>query len=123
MTLADSNLLIYAIQPQYARLRTWFSETLPAVSVISRVEVLGWHRLSAAERDVFDVLFASLEIVQPTPATFESAIRLKQARKMTLGDALIAATALEHGLTLATRNGDDFRHVDGLALFDPLASG
>lgn len=92
------------------------------MSIISRVEVLGWHRLADAERSAFEALFRLLDIVHPTSATFETAIRLRQTRKMTLGDALIAATALERGLTLATRSVDDFRHVAGLALFDPLAN-
>ena len=34
-------------------------------------------------------------------------------------DALIAATALIHGLTVATRNGADFRPT-GVALVDPF---
>lgn len=118
--LADSNLLIYAIQPQHASLRAWLVETLPAVSIISQVEVLGWHRLSDAERAAFEPLFSTLDILLPTLSTFEIAIGLKQVRRMTLGDALIAATALEHGLTLATRNTADFRHIDGLALLDPM---
>ena len=35
-------------------------------------------------------------------------------------DALIAATALVHGLGVATRNGDDFKR-SGVALIDPWA--
>lgn len=42
---------------------------------------------------------------------------------MGLGDALIAATALVHGLTLVTRNVKDFRRIDGLDLLDPSAIG
>ncbi|MBO0904384.1 type II toxin-antitoxin system VapC family toxin [Jiella sp. MQZ13P-4] len=38
-----------------------------------------------------------------------------------LADALIAATALVHGLTLVTRNVKDFRKIDGLRLLDPWA--
>lgn len=37
-----------------------------------------------------------------------------------LGDSLIAATALEHHLTLATANVDDFLWVDGLKVLNPL---
>lgn len=40
---------------------------------------------------------------------------------MSLGDAIIAATALVHDLTLVTRNLDDFRWIAGLRLLDPLA--
>ena len=42
---------------------------------------------------------------------------------MGLGDALIAATAPVHGLTLVTRNVKDFRWIDGLDLLDPATIG
>ncbi len=35
---------------------------------------------------------------------------------MQLGDALIAATALEHGITVLTANAKHFNAVEGLAL-------
>ena len=34
-------------------------------------------------------------------------------------DSLIGATALHHGLILATPNASDFRHFGGLGLEDP----
>lgn len=34
-----------------------------------------------------------------------------RGRQLTMADGLIAATALEHGLTLATRNVKDFEHL------------
>ncbi|MGQ0467884.1 MAG: type II toxin-antitoxin system VapC family toxin [Sporichthyaceae bacterium] len=37
-------------------------------------------------------------------------------------DALIAGTALVHGLTVATRNVRDFRRFDGLDLIDPWSA-
>ena len=37
-----------------------------------------------------------------------------------LPDAIIAATALVHGLTLWTHNTDDFKDVPQLKLFDPM---
>jgi len=39
---------------------------------------------------------------------------------MSLGDALIAATALHHDLMLTTRNTEDFVNIAGLKLRDPL---
>ena len=41
-------------------------------------------------------------------------------RAMPLKDSLIAATALVHGLTVATRNVRDFRHA-GVKVCDPFA--
>ena len=51
-----------------------------------------------------------------------TAIMLRQQRKMALGDAVIAATALTHNLPLVTRNTQDFKHVAGLRLLDPFAT-
>jgi len=39
---------------------------------------------------------------------------------MSLGDALIAATALEHRLILATRNVKDFEWITGLKIVNPI---
>jgi len=47
-----------------------------------------------------------------------TADRQRQGRPLANFDGLIAATALEHGLTLATRDVDDFRGL-GVTLFDP----
>lgn len=49
------------------------------------------------------------------------AIRLRQQKALGLGDAIIAATAVVHAQTLATRNTDDFAWIPGLRLWNPLA--
>ena len=51
------------------------------------------------------------------------AVGLRQARKMSLGDALVAATALAFGRHLLTRNVKDFDWVPDLSVSDPLAAG
>jgi len=43
-------------------------------------------------------------------------------RKLKLGDALIAATALVHDLELVTHNLADFSWITGLRVVDPMAS-
>lgn len=42
---------------------------------------------------------------------------------MKLGDSIIAATALEYGVPLVTRNENDFRHISGLQIVNPFAMG
>jgi len=44
----------------------------------------------------------------------------KKGRAMPLKDSLIAASALQHGLAVATRNTGDFAHC-GVRLVDPFA--
>ncbi len=39
---------------------------------------------------------------------------------MSLGDALIAASALRHGLKLATHNKKDFEWIKSLEVIDPM---
>jgi len=41
---------------------------------------------------------------------------------MGLADAIIAATALVHDLSLVTRNKEDFKDVPGLRVVNPFAS-
>ena len=52
--LLDSNIIIYAAKPEHADLRRLIAEHAPAVSAVSVVEVLGYHRLTAPERQHFE---------------------------------------------------------------------
>lgn len=118
--LIDTNIIIYAVHPDYHELRRWLIDQLPAYPIISRVESLGFHRLTAGDRSSIEAVFDALNQLYLSAETFDLAIRLRQQRKMSLGDSLIAATALEHHLTLATANVDDFLWVDGLKVLNPL---
>lgn len=55
-------------------------------------------------------------------AVLEQAVKLRQSKKMTLGDALVAGTALAHDLTLVIRNTKDFDWIGNLRLLNPFAS-
>lgn len=119
--LIDSNIIIYAAQPNYITLRQFIATYAPAVSGVSYVEVLGYHGLSPAEKQHFTAFFAAATVLPISQPVLEEAVKLRQQRKMTLGDAFIAATCLVHGLTLVTRNTKDFLWIAGLKTLDPLA--
>lgn len=121
--LLDSNIIIYAAQPEHADLRAFIAEHAPAVSAISVVEVLGFHRLTKEDRVHFEEFFRASRVLRVSDAVVEWAVGLRQTRRMSLGDALIAGTALAHDLTLVTRNTDDFSWVPDLRVNDPLAPG
>lgn len=118
--LVDSNIIIYAISAEDKILRPFFKEQLPKVSIISRVEVLGYHKLTNDVRKQLEALFSWLRPLPLTDGIIEQATQLRQQRKLSLGDTLIAGTALENRLTLVTRNTHDFRWINGLALLDPF---
>ena len=119
--LLDTNILIYMAQPGGEKLEAEFAALSPATSLIARVEALGFQRITAEERGRFDKLFAWVEVLPVSDAVAEAAILLRQARRMKLGDALIAATALLYELPLVTRNEHDFKHITGLRLINPFA--
>lgn len=121
--MLDSNLVIYAARPEYPSLRRLIAARSPAVSAVSVVEVLGYHKLTAAERAHFESFFAAAEVLPLSEAVVARAVSIRQMRKMSLGDALVAATALVFGRELLTRNVKDFAGVPGLAVTDPLADG
>ena len=120
MMRIDSNVIIYAAQPANAALREFVAQHAPAVSAVSYVEVLGYHRLTEQERQHFETFFAAAPVLPLSQDVLEQAVKLRQLRKMTLGDALVAGTALVHGLTLVTRNADDFKWIAGLSLLNPF---
>jgi len=47
-------------------------------------------------------------------------ITLRQQRKISLDDAVIAATVLYFGVTVLTRNVEDFLDISGINVFNPL---
>lgn len=119
--LLDTNILIYACKPGGEWLALWTEDPSAAIASVSRVESLGFHRISAEEEAALG-RFLSTSISYPLDEdVIERAIALRQQKNMGLADAIIAATALEYDLPLVTRNADDFDHIAGLRIINPFA--
>ena len=118
--LLDSNIIIYAGQPEHHSLRDFIARHSPLVSVISYVEVLGYHRLSEQGKLLFEEFFANASLLPLSEVVMGQAVKLRQIRKMALGDSLIAATALTCGVQLITRNVKDFDWIAGLSILNPF---
>lgn len=97
--LLDSNLIIYASKPNGERVREFIAREAPFVSVISKVETLGYHALSDIERERLEQFFTAAPILSVSDDIVDIAIKLRQRRAMSLGDSLVAATALSFDLT------------------------
>lgn len=119
----DSNLIIYSVRSEYPGLLRLISTLAPSVSAISAVEVLGFHNLSPDNKADFEAFFQAAEVLAVNDAVIGRAVALRQARKLKLGDALIAATALVFGHDLYTHNTKDFTGIPGLTVIDPIAAG
>lgn len=119
--LLDSNVIIYSAQPENEFLRQLVAEKAPAVSAVSYVEVLGYHRLTEAECRYFEAFFAEARVLPLSQSVLAEAVRIRQSKKIKLGDSLVAATALLHDLTLVTRNTDDFVGIASLRILNPFA--
>lgn len=86
--LLDSNIIIYATQPEHDRIRKFIAENTPAVSSISYVEVLGYHRLTDQDRHYFERFFQLAQVLSISDSVLKQAVLLRQQRKMTLGDSI-----------------------------------
>jgi len=120
MNILDSNIIIYSSQPEYAYLRELIFDKQNAVSKITHLEVLGFHRLNDTEKDYFTACFQFLKTLDISNKIINEAIILRQERKMSVGDAIIAATALNYQATVFTRNVDDFLKIAGLKVINPI---
>lgn len=85
------------------------------LSVITRIEVLGYNgsqeEMNQAAEFIQDSIVVGLE-----EAIILRTIALRKLLKIKLPDAVIAATALVHNITLLTRNTDDFKNIPGLSV-------
>ena len=116
MILLDSNIVIYAADSTRTDAARFVAENQTAVSAISYVEALGFHDLNVVERQTLEAFFDTEPMFPIDPPVLDRAVTLRQRRRMSLGDAIIAATALEHDLPLATNDLHGFREIPGLRI-------
>lgn len=119
--LLDSNTIIYLESPQYHdQIKELMRDQSCTASAISVVEVLGYGDLLPHQKSFFEPFFKKIYLHPVDDATIQEATRLRQYRKLSLGDAIIAATASIHKLTLVTANTKDFKKLPNLDLINPL---
>lgn len=78
--------------------------------------------MTADDKLYLEGVFATVEIIPVLNEVIDLAISLRQNRKMSLGDSIIAATAMLNGCELYTNNTADFVHIPNLIVVNPLAA-
>ncbi len=98
-------------------------EEIPALSIISRIEleggVVAQPALASYRGVLLDrmlALFPVLPFDDACAAAYRAIVSASGFSRRKTFDRMIAATALAHDLTLITANPADFRDVPGLAL-------
>ena len=89
--------------------RVWYS-------VVTRAELFSGE---GAEEDPIRRILSPFRELGVDRVIAERAGQLRRKSGLATPDALIAATALEHGLDLVTRNARDFKGIPGLQVRDP----
>lgn len=120
MRLVDSNILIYAALPEFPQLKELLVCDDLAVSELTKLEVLGYYKLSEDAEEYFNAIFSLVTILPITSEIIQRATELRRQRNMKSADAIIAATALLHCTEIITRNTGDFEHIPELTINNPI---
>ena len=113
--LLDTNIIIYYFNGLVSDKR--IDDILKKgfnISIITKIEFLSWPKLYGDEvlREKAHSFIAHATVYSLTDEVANSVIEIRQQHKIKTPDAIIAATALVHGLDIATNNVDDFKQLD-----------
>ena len=117
--LLDSNIIIIiASKLVQVKLISYLrnNEKNLHTSIVSQIEVLGYHQLKEVEKAFLQNFFNAIPILPLDEIVAAKAIELRQRKPISLADAIIAATALTYDLTLFTDNIKDYAGIKGLKL-------
>jgi predicted nucleic acid-binding protein len=91
------------------------------ISVITKMELLGWDNPSIENENNCIAFIADSTVFNLTDEIVDKTIALRKTyAKLALPDAIIAATALVHNLTLISRNDKDFQRIKKLKYTNPF---
>jgi predicted nucleic acid-binding protein len=116
--LLDSNIIIALAQGKLDHAALDGYELF--VSDISRLEVLGYHKISPGELSVLEAFFRHVKSFPIDEEVMNVSISLRRQNNMSVGDAIIAATCRNFQLTLLTANTKDFVHIESLQVLNPI---
>ena len=120
MVCFDTNIIIYIANGTLGE-NIVGNEPIVCPSIV-HIESLGYPSIRSIEEQRIRELLATLTTIPLADTIIEIALKLRQGKKMSLGDSIVAATALESNSQLWTVNTKDFEHIDGLDILNPLTT-
>ena len=120
--LFDTNTVIYLINKQLPIEAFGFVSSIQTVylSVISEVELLGWAAPNPTDGLLYQAFVSKSVLIDINRPIIEKAIEIRRTYKLKTPDAIIAANALVHNLTLISRNDKDFQRIKKLKYTNPF---
>ncbi|MDR2233516.1 MAG: type II toxin-antitoxin system VapC family toxin [Tannerella sp.] len=117
--LIDTNIIIYVSKDILLLEDFVRNEDALHISSITYIEAMGFPFQNVDEEakvvmccNKFKRLFLTEEVERQT-------ILIRKSNKIKLPDAIIAATAIVHNLTLITCNSADFKDIKGIKILNP----
>ena len=89
------------------------------LSVITRMELLAWKNATASQLQILQDFINNATVFGLEESIIVKTIAIRKNYGIKLPDAIIAATALAHGLILMTRNTKDFATILDLEVLNP----
>ncbi len=86
------------------------------ISVISKIEALAFAPQTEAQKQFFQLVVDfvnNANVYALDDDIIEQTIEVRKTYKSKLPDAIIAATAMNNGLVLVSRNTKDFKTIEG----------
>jgi predicted nucleic acid-binding protein len=123
MYLLDTNTIIYYLKgglpANGMKMIGDIADDRPSISVISKIELLGFNSPNAEEQSLTNKFVEACFIFNLNEAVVNQTIVLRKQYKIKIPDAVIAATAMVFNLTLITHNTNDFNKISNLQYTDP----
>ncbi|NTW31948.1 MAG: type II toxin-antitoxin system VapC family toxin [Bacteroidetes bacterium] len=120
MILLDSNIIIYSASEQHKGLRELIKKSEAVCSIISKLEVLGYHNITTEQIKYFEAIFKVIDILPISDEVISQAIKYRQKKSMSVGDSIIAASAKIFNCNLYTNNVEDFLNIKDFKITNPI---
>lgn len=123
--LWDTNIAVYYLQqqlPPYAGnvMDDIAGNSRICFSVITEIELFSWKSAAQFDFDLVNMFVDMSLLLELKKDIRKKASELRRQYDLELPDAIVAATAIVHGLTLITDNTTDFVGIEKLRLLNPF---
>ncbi|MBI5219022.1 MAG: type II toxin-antitoxin system VapC family toxin [Bacteroidia bacterium] len=110
--ILDSNVLIYLSKGQKGIFEIIEQYSNIYISVITKMEVLGFPFKNDEERLFIEKIITTFEIIHTNDEITDCTIHYRKKKKIKIPDAIILATAKVKKANILTANSSDFKGID-----------